>query len=693
MKQIKKKHSGVRMKALLCAACVTLGAASGCGSAEQESDAQNTAPRSGPFVASPMEDNLVADNLYMAQDESIIHNDVYSSDVTEKILPLGIYPEITSVQETEADKAIPCCFFDTEGNCITPYSLVTEKGTISGGVAIRDIDQNPVKTLGSFLPVRDDGGAKYGIQISYAFVDSNGLVTGATTHGHILMLRTTDENGEILPVFEKAVDVDILTKAKRELGEDIDPNLMSTVMDYSGNLWFTTGGFRINPEYASDGFAGYIDREYIDRILAGESADADQYIHLYRLGKGESAENGISSHEKGCVILTNQACYLLNASEDGVDVVWRTPYSSTGGEQPQTDSEITGAGLAWGGGSTPTLSEKLVLFTDNQKPVNLIALDLETGEAVAEHPVFEEMEDVKVAVENSIIVYSSEPDRVSALVCNWFGAGNAGLYSEDADSSVQAYSNLYDENWIENGSDCLQPGVERLDTVYEDGEYHMESVWLREDICDTSMFKLSTASGCLYGYTEIEGVWQYLVLDWETGDTVLSVPVSTLSKYNNMAVGMMQGNNGNSIYVPTNNMELLCMRDRFAYLPEKEFADLDLIRMSREVWESEDGAKPVTYLHSAVMENINEPTVLSVRVNGLEEAAEELRLYVKTADGSMAEFDGEWKLTDEEGVPVKEEEKLDPSQIYEIRVTAEDQNMYDQDPQSGSVKLSVALAE
>lgn len=135
------------------------------------------------------------------------------------------------------------------------------------------------------------------------------------------------------------------------------------------------------------------------------------------------------------------------------------------------------------------------------------------------------------------------------------------------------------------------------------------------------------------------------------------------------------------------------MRDRFAYLPEKEFADLDLIRMSREVWESEDGAKPVTYLHSAVMENINEPTVLSVRVNGLEEAAEELRLYVKTADGSMAEFDGEWKLTDEEGVPVKEEEKLDPSQIYEIRVTAEDQNMYDQDPQSGSVKLSVALAE
>lgn len=55
------------------------------------------------------------------------------------------------------------------------------------------------------------------------------------------MIRTTDENGEILPVFQKEIDMDILSKAKRELGEDIDPSLMSVIMDYEGNLWFTTG--------------------------------------------------------------------------------------------------------------------------------------------------------------------------------------------------------------------------------------------------------------------------------------------------------------------------------------------------------------------------------------------------------------------------------------------------------------------
>ena len=57
-----------------------------------------------PIVAKPLGENLAADNPFMAQNESIIHNDVYSSDVTEKIVPLGIYSEITSAKETEADK-------------------------------------------------------------------------------------------------------------------------------------------------------------------------------------------------------------------------------------------------------------------------------------------------------------------------------------------------------------------------------------------------------------------------------------------------------------------------------------------------------------------------------------------------------------------------------------------------------------
>lgn len=683
-----------KMPALLCAVFLVTGCSSGNNAGETVSDPQST------IIPDRLEQNLVEDNPYMAQGESIIHNDVYSSDVTEQILPVGIYPEITSASETEADKAVPCLFYDSSENCITPYSLVTDQGTISGGIAIRDVDADPVETLGSFLPVRDDGGERYGIQISYAFVESSGLVTGATTHGHIVMIRTTDENGEILPVFRKEIDIDILTKAKKELGEDVDPNLMSVIMDYEGNLWFTTGGFRIDPEYSADGFLGYVDKEYLDRAKAGEDIDADPYIHLYRLGEGESAENGISSHPEGCVILTNQACYLLNSGEDGVQVRWRTEYDSTGGTPPQEDSGITGAGLAWGGGSTPTLSEELVLFTDNQDPVNLLALDIQTGETVAQHPVFSEMEDVKTAVENSIIVYSADPDRVSALVCNWYGAGNAGLYEEDADSSVQSYDNLYDSTWIENGSEALQPGVERLDTVKKDGGYTMETVWTREDLCDTSMFKLSTEVGCLYGYTEIDGVWQYLALDWDTGETLFSMPVSSLSKYNNMAVGMMQGVNGNALYVPTDNMELLCMRDRFAYLPEKEFEDLDLRLMERETWDTEEISEsggestvPATWLHSMTAENIYQPTLAAIRVNGLDAKAEDYVLYMRTSDGDLVRYTGEWQLTQDGGGEIAPGEALDPGTVYEIRVTVEDQSEFDQNDLEGTVKISAALGQ
>lgn len=59
------------------------------------------------------------------------------------------------------------------------------------------------------------------------------------------------------------------------------------------------------------------------------------------------------------------------------------------------------------------------MFTDNQNPVNLIALDMKTGETVAATPVIDELpEDVQVSVENSAIVYDDGAGTVSTIVCN-----------------------------------------------------------------------------------------------------------------------------------------------------------------------------------------------------------------------------------------------------------------------------------
>ena len=42
-------------------------------------------------------------------------------------------------------------------------------------------------------------------------------------------------------------------------------------------------------------------------------------------------------------------------------------------------------------GCSPSLTKDLVMFTDNQETVNLLALDMKTGEVVASLPVIDEL--------------------------------------------------------------------------------------------------------------------------------------------------------------------------------------------------------------------------------------------------------------------------------------------------------------
>ena len=48
----------------------------------------------------------------------------------------------------------------------------------------------------------------------------------------------------------------------------------------------------------------------------------------------------------------------------------------------------------------------------------------------------------------------------------------------------------------------IAPGVERVDTIKTDSGYEMKSIWSRNDLSDTSILKLSTATGYIYGYVQ-----------------------------------------------------------------------------------------------------------------------------------------------------------------------------------------------
>lgn len=627
------------------------------------------------------------ENPYIGRNDANIHHDGYNSDTTDAVLPVDIYSEINVSYEKVNPNASPAIFFDSYGHAVVPFQ---------GGLAIRDINADETQTEGYFSPKQNDGG-EYRIQSSYSFVDESNRLVCPTSNNHVLMLKATDENGNVLPEFEKVLDIDIKAAAEAALEKTLDQNLLSVVFDYEGNLWFATGGFRIYPDRKQQGTFGYISRSAIDAILDGEETDLAEAVFVYDLEPGEGAENGIAASKEGAVILTNQNCYLLQA-DNGVKKVWQTPYESVGAKDSKEGDKTTGGGLAWGSGCSPSLTRDLVMFTDNQDPVNLMALDMKTGEVADTLPVLDELpEGTQVSVENSAIVYDNGEGTVSTIICNWFGAGSAKLAETDSDSSIQSYENIYDVNWLRQGNQMILPGVERVDTIKTDNGYEMKSIWCRNDLADTSILKLSTATGYVYGYVQdlSTGMWQYIMLDFETGETVFSMDVSSKPGYNNMAIGMYAGNSGNALYCPTGYLELLRLQDRFVYLPEMLYRKVDLDKamrnvLSQEAFEADGGVGSVEgWLSTVTVENVHPNTTVALRMKGLSGSIDSLKLYAYDVDSILQEVGSElWHIQTEDG---EEPDTLSETELYEVHVTVEDGGALDLSNIEKEIKISVVL--
>ena len=654
--------------------------------AEETQTEENTAQTS-ELPIKTLTQKVIDENPYMAASDSNIHHDCYNTDSTDEVLPVGIYSEINVSYEKTNANASPAIFFDSYGHAVVP---------LLGGLAIRDINAEETQTLGYFSPKQHDNG-EYLIQSSYSFVDESNRLVCPTNNNHVLMLKATDEDGNVLPEFEKVLDIDIKAAAEAALGKTLDQNLLAVVFDYEGNLWFATGGFRIYPDRKQQGAMGYISRTAIDAILNGEETDLSEAVFVYELAPGEGAENGIAASKDGAVILTNQNCYLLQA-DNGVKKIWKTPYESAGAKESKEGDETTGGGLAWGSGCSPSLTKDLVMFTDNQETVNLLALDMKTGEVVASLPVIDELpEGSQVSVENSAIVYDNGAGTVSTIVCNWFGAGSANLGKEDSDSSIQSYTNIYDENWLKQGNKMITPGVERVDTIKTEDRYEMKSIWCRSDLSDTSMMKLSTATGYIYGYVQnLEtGMWQYIILDFETGETVFSMDVASKPMYNNMAIGMYAGNSGNSLYCPTGYLELLRLQDRFVYLPEMPYRRVDLDQamrnvLSQEKFAADGGLGDVEgWLNTITIENVHPNTTVAIRMKGISGETGSLKLYAYGTDGTLKEVPAEkWHIQTEDGeIP----DTLSEDVLYEVHMTVEDGGDFDLSETEKEIKISAVL--
>ena len=157
--------------------------------------------------------------------------------------------------------------------------------------------------------------------------------------------------------------------------------------------------------------------------------------------------------------------------------------------------------------------------------------------------------------------------------------------------------------------------------------------------------------------------------------------VASLYGYNNMAIGMYAGRDGNKLYCPTGHKELLRLQDRFVFLPEMPYRKADLDKTSRRVLSA---AEFQAAGGAGTPANLPPATTVSFRINGLTGNAADYKLFALGTDGRYHEV-SDWHFDD---APAR----LSAKKVYSVCLTAQDGGSFDLSPDAREVTLSVVLA-
>lgn len=276
--------------------------------------------------------------------------------------------------------------------------------------------------------------------------------------------------------------------------------ITDAIPDFEGNIWFVT----------RPGEVGYIDI-------------TDDSVHILKL-ENEEIQNTLAICADGIYIVSDFAMYRFEIGEDGTPVyTWRTAYDR--------GTTLKPGAINQGSGTTPTLLDvpcadgsvrKLVAITDNaDKQVHVCIYDRDTGEVIAEVPVFTEGKSVS---ENSLIAHGR-----SFIVENNYSESGSGFLVNDPTS---------------------EPGVVRIDMNDDCTDAFI--AWESNEASCTVVPKLSTKNGLVYLYTREYGngipdsavAWYFTAVDFETGETVYKVFTGCGKNWNNSYGPITIGPNG-----------------------------------------------------------------------------------------------------------------------------------------------------
>jgi hypothetical protein len=406
-----------------------------------------------------------------AHGASSMHVDSFTTNAYPYAGPLGRAPEISSRSMGFLGGECPTINFDRRGRIITV--CVSHRTP-----ALLLLEPGSLRVLARYdLPKRNTPLLRIRKMMddtsggAYFYLDQRDRAVVGTSAGTIEIIGLTRAGGQERFQREELID---LSSELRLPGGELD-KITAVMPDFEGNLWFV----------ARYGTLGVVDRE--------------RRVQALRLG-GEQIENSFSIAPEGAYIVSDHALYhyALDAGSRPQQV-WRERYDR--GSRRKVGQ------INQGSGTTPTLlGDGYVAITDNAEPRMNVLVYRRAPRAgrrlVCRTPVFEAGAS---ATENTLIGHGR-----SLIVEN-----NAG----------------YDIFVTMRGGRTSAPGLSRIDVRAD--ESGCDVAWESREVSQTTVPKLSTATGLVYLYTKLPGApkgadaYYFTAIDFTSGETVFRVLTGT----------------------------------------------------------------------------------------------------------------------------------------------------------------------
>ena len=384
---------------------------------------------------------------------SSMHGGAHNWDINTYPGPLGHKTTSKHRKFSNVIGVAPNISFDSQGRLIT-VSIKLNR------IELHLLNPETLETI-AMLELPPKASASDNSGGGYFHIDSKDRVLLAPANDTISIYEISESSGS--PKWQLAQQYNITGLLPE------GTNIHDVIPDWSGNLWFVTGG----------SFLGYRDHD-------------TGAFYTYELPEeGETIQNSFAVDEEGLYVVSTDAIYQFQINADTKEPFysWREDYDNGAVQKPGT--------LCHSSGTSPTLiGDDLVAIADDGDPFTNIVVyqksaSIEGERLICKVPLFGRG---KSATENSLLVY-----------------GNAMVVQND-------YGHVYTGNALKTS-----PGIMRVD-VREDRS-GCDVVWHNETFLSQSLPRLSTETGLLYFYTfqkqkaeDFFGGWYLSAVDWQTGE-------------------------------------------------------------------------------------------------------------------------------------------------------------------------------